>query len=168
MIDVPGCIDETRVEKAVDLGVIENHHSEVRDDLFLICEEIKDALDSLNIEKKEIIRGEGTVRDAISYKIPENGFIYENLKGKYLPVGPNVDMHGFDLRGLKSDEPIDVHNSDLREANLIGVDISNWNLDGARLDCVKFCDPSDFEEMQDKVPDGYLLQEDGTLIEYVA
>ena len=32
---------------------------------------------------------------------------------------------------------------------------------------VKFCEPSDFEEMQSQVPDGYLLQEDGTLIEYV-
>jgi len=168
---VPRVIDETIVEKAVDLGNLENHSSEVRDDLLLICDEIKGALDSLNIEKKEIIRErEKTVRrirDTIFYKTPVNGFIYENLKGEYLPVGPNLDMHGFDLRGLKSDEPIDVHNSDLREANLIGVDISNWNLDDAKLDGVKFCEPSDFEEMQNKVPDGYLLQEDGTLIEYL-
>ena len=76
-------------------------------------------------------------------------------------------MYGFDLRGLKSDEPIDLHNSDLREANLIGVDIFTWNLDGAKLAGLKFCAPSDFEEMQDKVPDGYLLQHDGTLIEYL-
>ena len=171
MVAVPRVIDETIVEKAVDLGDLENHSSEVRDDLLLICDEIKGALDSLNIEKKEIIRErEKTVRrirDTIFYKTPVNGFIYENLKGEYLPVGPNVDMHGFDLRGLRSDEPIDVHNSDLREANLIGVDISNWNLDGAKLDGVKFCEPSDFKEMHDKVPDGYLLQKDGTLIKYL-
>jgi len=168
---VPRAIDETIVEKAVDSGYLENDSADVKDDLLLICEEIKGALDSLNIENKEIIRERAKtlsrIRDTIFFEIPVDGFIYENLQGEYLPVGPNLDMHGFDLRGLKSDEPIDVHNSDLREANLIGVDISNWNLDDAKLDGVKFCEPSDFEEMQDKVPDGYLLQEDGTLIAYV-
>ena len=157
-------LDEKRVEYGVETGDVES-------DLLLICEEIKGALDALNIEKKEIIRErEKTVRrirDTILYKIPVDGFIYENLKGEHLPVGPNLDMHGADLRGLLSEEPVDVHNSDLREANLIGVDLSNWNLDGAKLGGVKFCEPSDFEEMQSQVPDGYLLQEDGTLIEYV-
>ena len=168
---VPRVIDETMVEKAVDLGNLENHSSEIQEDLLLICDEIKGALDFLNIEKKEIIRERDNIvrriRDTIFFEIPVNGFIYENLKGEYLPVGPNVDMHGFDLRGLKFDEPIDVHNSDLREANLIGVDISNWNLNGAKLDGVKFCKPGDFAEMQSQAPDGYLLQEDGTLIGYL-
>ena len=168
---VPRALDETVVERNVDVSCLENDSAEVKDDLLLICEEIKGAVDSLSREKNEIIserdKSVRRIRDAIFYKTPVDGFIYENLRGEYLQVGPNLNMRRFDLRGLKSDEPIDVRNSDLREANLIGVDISNWNLDGAKLDGVKFCEPSDFKEMHDKVPDGYLLQKDGTLIKYL-
>ena len=146
---IPRAIDETLLESNVETGDLEN-------DLIMILEDIKKA-------QQDTIR---KIKNATMYKSPVDGFLYENLKGEYLPVGPNLDMHGFDLRGLVSKEPVDVHNSDLREANLIGVDLSNWNLKGANLNGAVFCDPSDFEDMQDKVPDGYLLLEDGTLIEY--
>jgi len=151
METIPKAIDEKRVEYGVETGGIES-------DLKTILKDIERA-------QTDTLR---RIKNTFMQKTPVAGFVYENLKGEYLPVGPNLDMHGFDLRGLKSDEPIDVHNSDLREANLIGVDISNWNLKGANLNGAMFCDPNDFEDMQDKVPYGYLLQEDGTLIEYTA
>jgi len=150
METVPKAIDEKRVEYGVETGDIES-------DLNTILKDIEQA-------QNETIR---RIKNTVMHKIPVDGFVYENLKGEYLPIGPNLDMHGFDLRGLKYDEPIDVHNSDLCEANLIGVDLSNWNLKGANLNGAIFCEPSDFEDMQDKVPEGYLLQEDGTLIEYL-
>ena len=143
-------LDETLLESNVETGDLEN-------DLMVILEDIRQV-------QEDTIR---KIKNATMYKSPVDGFLYENLKNEYLPVGPNLDMHGFDLRGLKSDESIDVHNSDLRDANLIGVDLSNWNLKGANLNGAIFCEPSDFEDMQDKVPEGYLLLEDGTLIEYL-
>ena len=103
--DVPKAIDERLVETGVEDGV----EPEVREKGGVEPEvgvEGGAGLTFYLLQRMQTIRR--SIGAVIPLEVPEGGFTYENLEGKSLPVAPNMNM-----RGLQSDEPINVSNSDL-------------------------------------------------------